>query len=210
MKQILMTLSLLTILCFVKASYSELSINPPTSEVGTSVIISGGKFDITPANNQVTFKGTSKAVSADWVTGDGQYLLVKVPQGATDGSVSISVKNNLIGKAAFNVKSAASCPSFWVWIGIALALVFRTFVPFFNKKLAAAGDASKKKVEWDWWLLVPPLGALITSVPVVINLLPSIGYTGNPWQDFLASFSVTYASQDIIRELQKTLPNSAS
>jgi hypothetical protein len=43
---------------------AELSINPPTSEVGSSVVLSSkGDFDLTPVNNQITFTGNDRARS---------------------------------------------------------------------------------------------------------------------------------------------------
>lgn len=195
---------LFLILFLTDPAQAELSINPPLSEVGTSVVIAGGGFDLVPVNNQVTFTGKPQPTPAEWVSEDRKNLLVRVPQGAADGPVSVSVKNKPIGNVAFKVKPPAAWPSLSVWVGIALALFFRTFIPFWNKKLVEkrAGNV----VTWNWWLVIPPLVTAIISLPVILSLLPSIGYTGNPFQDFLASFSVTHASQDLIREVQKTLP----
>lgn len=186
------------------AAQADLTVTPPAAEVGTSVIIGGQGFDQVPVNNQVTFTGQDRSVPAEWVSDDSRHILVRVPRGAADGPVGVLVKNRPVGNVAFKVKPQAAWPTAYVWIGIAVALLFRTFIPFWNKKLVEARE--NRPIVWNWWLVIPPLAAAVISVPVVLNLLPSIGHTGIPYQDFLASFSVTYASQDLIREIQKAFP----
>lgn len=188
---------------------AELSINPPVSEVGSSVVISSskGEFDDKALNNQITFSGQAHPVPAEWVSDDKNHLLVRVPRGTTDGPVKVEVKHKLIDSVVFKVKPPAGWPSLVVWLGILLALLARTILPYLIKKV-------KEGVKFDWKFLVPSIGGVILGFIAVFQLLPSIGFTGNPFQDFLAAFSVTYTSQDVIREFQKTAepakPESAS
>jgi hypothetical protein len=67
---------------------------PDNGTVGAQVIIRGGNFDPTAANNSVSFNGTP--ATAVLVGGDGA-LVATVPQGATTGPVSVS---NSLGSAA--------------------------------------------------------------------------------------------------------------
>lgn len=124
--------SFLILFLIVNTARAELSINPPVSEVGTSVVVSGGSFDFAPVNNQVTFTGKPQPVPAEWVSEDGKHLLVRVPQGVADGPVSVSVKNKPIGNVAFKVKPPTAWPGSVVWIGIVIALFFRTFINNFR------------------------------------------------------------------------------
>ena len=198
MKSSTVLLFLVLVWLSVCHAQTDLSINPPTSEVGTSIVISSkSQFDSVPVNNQITFTGNAKPVPAEWVSNDKNYLLVRVPSGTTDGPVSIAVKNKPIGSIAFKVKPPAGWPSAMVWIGIFFAVFMRAAVPFWAKKIKEGATEFKKEY------LLPPVIGMIVSMPTVFGLLPSIGFTGNAFQDFLAAFSVTYASQDIIREAQK-------
>ena len=102
----------------VNSAQADLSINPPISEVGTSVVIGGSVFDLAPVNNQITFTGKSRPVPAEWVSEDGKYLLVRVPKGTTDGPITVSVRNRHVGNTAFKVKLPTTLPSLFVWLGI--------------------------------------------------------------------------------------------
>lgn len=62
------------------------STNPSTGIAGTAVSISGSGFDITPANNTVSFNGTQATVTAATTTS----LSVNIPNGATTGIISVT------------------------------------------------------------------------------------------------------------------------
>lgn len=62
------------------------SFTPTSGPVGTSVIITGTKFDTTPANNTVLFNTTPATVTAATAT----TLTVTVPTGATTGVVTVT------------------------------------------------------------------------------------------------------------------------
>ncbi|NIJ55403.1 IPT/TIG domain-containing protein [Dyadobacter arcticus] len=63
------------------------SLTPSNGPVGTKVVITGTKFDPTPANNTVLFNTTPAVVTAATAT----TLEVTVPAGATTGLVSVTV-----------------------------------------------------------------------------------------------------------------------
>lgn len=65
---------------------SVASFAPTSGTVGTSVIITGTKFDTTPANNTVLFNTTPATVTAATATA----LTVTVPTGATTGVVTVT------------------------------------------------------------------------------------------------------------------------
>ncbi len=67
-------------------SLSVASFAPTSGPVGTSVIITGTKFDTTPANNTVLFNTTPATVTAATATS----LTVTVPTGATTGVVTVT------------------------------------------------------------------------------------------------------------------------
>lgn len=73
------------------------SFLPTSGPVGTSVVITGTKFDTTPANNTVLFNTTPATVTAATATS----LTVTVPAGATSGVISVTT-------AGSTVKSTAS------------------------------------------------------------------------------------------------------
>lgn len=77
------------------------SIAPAAGPAGTKVVITGTKFDATPANNVVLFNTTPAIVTAATVT----TLEVIVPANATSGLVSVTV-NGATVKSASNFELA--------------------------------------------------------------------------------------------------------
>ncbi|MEZ4972377.1 MAG: gliding motility-associated C-terminal domain-containing protein [Cyclobacteriaceae bacterium] len=61
--------------------------DPTSGPVGVSVIISGTNFSTTPANNTVTFNGTTAVVTASTTTS----ITTTVPAGATTGPISVTI-----------------------------------------------------------------------------------------------------------------------
>ncbi|WP_310590326.1 IPT/TIG domain-containing protein [Dyadobacter sp. NIV53] len=82
------------------------SLAPASGPVGTTVVITGTKFDATPANNTVLFNTTPATVTAATTTA----LTVTVPAGATTGLVSVTVGGATV-KSASNFEIAARSSS---------------------------------------------------------------------------------------------------
>lgn len=86
---------------------NELSIvqlSPQRGEVGSSVRIEGTGFSTTPSSNTVKFNGTTATVSAASATA----LTVKVPAGATTGSVTVATPaEGPVPSASFTVVEPA-------------------------------------------------------------------------------------------------------
>ena len=84
------------------------SITPGSGKAGDAVVINGTAFDVTPANNAVTF-GTNKATV---VGGSSTALTVIVPSGIT-GNFPITVTNSkgaVTSSAQFNVTTTLTKP----------------------------------------------------------------------------------------------------
>ena len=78
--------NLLSITRHASSKLSVIQLSPARGEVGATVMIEGTGFSTTPASNTVKFNGTTASVSAASATS----LTVKVPGGATTGSVTVS------------------------------------------------------------------------------------------------------------------------
>ncbi|HEV7378994.1 MAG TPA: IPT/TIG domain-containing protein [Dyadobacter sp.] len=72
------------------------TVVPASGPVGTKVVITGTKFDTTPANNTVLFNTTPAVVSAATAT----TLEVTVPAGATSGLISVTVAGKTVKSAS--------------------------------------------------------------------------------------------------------------
>jgi hypothetical protein len=68
---------------------------PSSGLAGTKVVITGTKFDATPANNTVLFNTTPATVTAATPTS----LEVTVPVGATTGPISVTIGTNTVKSA---------------------------------------------------------------------------------------------------------------
>src|SRR4051812_4880359 len=79
--------NLLSISRHASSKLSVVQLIPQRGEVGATVTIEGTGFSTTPASNTVKFNGTTATVSAASATS----LTVKVPTGATTGSVTVTV-----------------------------------------------------------------------------------------------------------------------
>lgn len=71
------------------------TFTPSAGLAGTKVVITGTKFDATPANNKVLFNTTPATVTAATPTS----LEVTVPVGATTGLISVTVGSNTVKSA---------------------------------------------------------------------------------------------------------------
>ena len=81
------------------------ALAPSSGLPGTKVVITGTKFDATPANNTVLFNTTPATVTAATTTS----LEVTVPTGATTGVVSVTVGANTVKSASpFTISERAS------------------------------------------------------------------------------------------------------
>jgi hypothetical protein len=80
------------------------AFTPSSGLAGTKVVITGTKFDATPANNKVLFNTTPATVTAATPTS----LEVTVPVGATTGVISVTVGSNTVKSATpFTVSDRA-------------------------------------------------------------------------------------------------------
>ncbi len=75
------------------------SISPTSGPAGTSVTITGTNFSTTAANNTVTINDLAASVSSASATS----LVVTVPQGATTGTVKVSVAGQTVTGPTFTV-----------------------------------------------------------------------------------------------------------
>jgi YD repeat-containing protein len=79
--------NLLSISRHASSQLSIVQLSPARGEVGSTVMIEGTGFSTTPGSNTVKFNGTATTVTAASATS----LTVKVPSGATSGSVTVAV-----------------------------------------------------------------------------------------------------------------------
>lgn len=98
MKNVLLLLLVIVTLQNIKAQAPIITTFSPTSgPIGTSVIITGSGFDVTPANNVVFFGATK----ANILVASPNSLTVKVPSGATYQNISVTnLINNLTAYSA--------------------------------------------------------------------------------------------------------------
>lgn len=97
--------NLLSIGRYSSSAVSIIALSPAGGGVGTTVKIFGTGFSTTPAQNTVTFNGTSAAVSSASST----ELTVVVPTGATTGTVAVSnTAGSATSPSTFTVSSAAA------------------------------------------------------------------------------------------------------
>ncbi len=81
------------------------SFTPSSGPVGTAVTITGTNFSTTPANNTVTFNGTTATVSASTATS----ITVTVPPNTTTGKITVTVAGNTATSATdFTVTTGAA------------------------------------------------------------------------------------------------------
>jgi large repetitive protein len=81
------------------------SFTPTSGPIGITVTINGTNFDTTPANNTVTFNGTTAVVTASTATS----ITTTVPAGATTGKISVTVGGNTATSTNdFTVTTASS------------------------------------------------------------------------------------------------------
>ncbi len=79
-----------------------LSLGPDNAAIGEDIVITGGAFNATAANNQVTFPGAGIVVPS---SGGQNSLTVTVPVGALSGSITVTdtVAGEISNGAAFIV-----------------------------------------------------------------------------------------------------------
>ncbi len=83
------------------------NFTPASGSIGTTVTITGTNFSTTPANNTVTFNGTTAVVTASTATS----ITTTAPTGASTGKISVTVAGNTaISAADFIVASVANEP----------------------------------------------------------------------------------------------------
>lgn len=174
----------------------QLSIEPAKSQTADPVVFSGVTFDADPSRNVIEFEGEAGPVTAEWVSVDQKYLVVVVPPGAFSGPVDITVDNKIIGRGIIKIKAIFF--SFYMFLGLFIGILLRTFIPYINKSAKTGSFAFKTQ------FFIPPLLTMLLMIPTAIMLLPDLSYTGNSIQDFIAAFTVAYSTQDLVREVQKS------
>ncbi|MBY0435396.1 MAG: FG-GAP-like repeat-containing protein [Cyclobacteriaceae bacterium] len=81
---------------------------PTSGPIGTTVTITGTNFDSTPANNTVSFNGTTAVVTASTPT----TITTTVPTGATTGTITVTVASNTATSTTnFTVTTCPASPS---------------------------------------------------------------------------------------------------
>ncbi len=78
--------NLLSISRHASSQLSLVQLNPPRAQIGATVTIEGTGFSVTPTSDIVKFNGTTASV----IAATANSLTVKVPNGATTGSVTVS------------------------------------------------------------------------------------------------------------------------
>jgi uncharacterized protein (TIGR02145 family) len=76
------------------------SINPDSAKIGDEIIISGINFGSPQGTSIVSFKGKDVTGSSSW---SDTQIKIKVPQGAVNGKLSVTVKNIKSNELDFNI-----------------------------------------------------------------------------------------------------------
>jgi len=113
--------NLLSIARYASSAVTIIHVSPGSAAIGATVTIAGTGFSTTPANNTVSFNGTSAAITSATAT----QLVVTVPVGATTGTIAITAPAG----------STTSAQPFV--IGSSLSPTITSFTP----TIAAAGTA---------------------------------------------------------------------
>lgn len=159
-------------------------INPTSGPIGTSVTISGSNFGTTQGTSSVTFN-TVTATPTSWSSGS---IVVPVPNGATTGSVFVTVAGVNSNGITFTVTSVGpSITSLSNASGPVGALITITGVNFGATQGTSAvtfnGVAGTPSVWGDTSINVPvPVGATTGNVVVTVSGVQSNGvlYTVTP------------------------------
>jgi hypothetical protein len=133
------------------SSVQLVTFSPASGSIGTTVTLSGANFATVPAQNTVTFNGTSVTVSAATTT----TLTVTVPTGATSGPISVTTSGVTATSATNFVVSPAIQgfnPSFGI-VGSSVTITGTGFDPAtggdivqFNGCSAAVTSASSTTI----------------------------------------------------------------
>src|SRR6266542_3286103 len=89
------------------AATSIIDFDPKSGPVGTSVTIYGTGFSPTPAENTVTFNGTTAAVTSATSTA----IVATVPSGASTGSIGVTSPNGSATSSSSFTVAASKAPS---------------------------------------------------------------------------------------------------
>lgn len=156
---------------------SIINFNPPATSVGQLVTINGSGFNATAGNNLVKFNGTYATVNAASAT----QLVVVVPPGATDGTISVTANGQqVLSNQAFDV-TALPAPVIYgftpagTWVGntVTLSGVNFSATPAsnsvkFNGIVATVSSASGSNL-----IVTVPSGATNGYITVTTNGLTS-------------------------------------
>ncbi len=78
------------------------SLNPTSGPIGTSVTIAGTNFGVSQSGSTVTFNGISAGTATSW---SATSIVIPVPNGATTGSVVVTVSGAFSNGVLFTVTS---------------------------------------------------------------------------------------------------------
>lgn len=99
--------NILAITRYSASQFAFFTFSPKSGPVGTSVMVSGSNFSSNPAQDTVTFNGTSATISSASAT----QLVVSVPSGATTGPLTISSPaGSVTTSESFTVTAAGGAP----------------------------------------------------------------------------------------------------
>lgn len=172
------------------------SFNPAEAAIGNTVVITGKHFSTDKANNVVKFNGTTATVSDAKTT----ELTVSVPEGASNGKITVTV-NNKTATSVTDFKVNASAPQitgFDPVKGAAGVEVIITGQRFTNKSKAFFGTipaTTTTYVNATTLKAVVPADALTAKIRVTNDNLESLSAT-----DFIAAPRITGLSADHAEE----------
>jgi photosystem II stability/assembly factor-like uncharacterized protein len=86
------------------------SVSPNTAKVGESITISGSGFGITKGT--VSFSGAT-ATASEIQSWNNTQIIVKVPQGAVSGKLSVTVNGTKSNDVTFTINSNPTDPAVW-------------------------------------------------------------------------------------------------
>jgi hypothetical protein len=113
------------------------SLSPTSGPVGTSVTINGSNFGSTQSTSTVTFNGTNAGAATSW---SDTQIVINVPNGATTGSVIVTVNSVASNSQTFTV--TASTPGFTISASPASRTILRASSTTYTLTVGSVGGFS--------------------------------------------------------------------
>lgn len=142
----------------VSTQHTVTGFSPSKGKVGDVVTITGTNFSTDKSRNEVRFKAALASVA----TASATQLQVKVPSGATDGTLSVKIGDLTISSATtFDVEEALSITGFTPASGAASTTVTITGTGF-------STDKAKNKIRFGGATAVDSATASATELEVLV------------------------------------------